>query len=65
MKEMHHYLITGKLKLIAKEDIKAVLGHSPDNSDSLALTFANTIYNHIKIDRPIETTQIYLGSPED
>lgn len=56
---------TGKLKLIAKEDIKAVLGHSPDNSDSLALTFANTIYNNIKIDRPVETTQIYLGSPED
>ena len=31
----------GKLKLIPKDDIKLVLKHSPDKSDSLALTFAN------------------------
>ena len=31
----------GKLKLVNKEEIKLVIGHSPDQSDSLALTFAN------------------------
>lgn len=31
----------GKLKLVPKEEIKLVIGHSPDNSDSLALTYAN------------------------
>lgn len=31
---------SGKLKLIPKEEIKMVLGHSPDRTDSLALTYA-------------------------
>lgn len=31
----------GKLKLVNKEEIKLVIGHSPDQSDSLALTYAN------------------------
>ena len=31
---------TGKLKLVDKDEIKEVLKHSPDQSDSLALTFS-------------------------
>ena len=31
----------GKLKLIPKEEIKEIIKHSPDKTDSLALTFAN------------------------
>ena len=30
----------GKIKLIPKDEIKEVIKHSPDKSDSLALTFA-------------------------
>lgn len=30
-----------KIKLISKDDIKLVLKHSPDKTDSLALTFVN------------------------
>ena len=33
---------TGKLKLVDKDEIKEIIGHSPDKSDSLALTFSNT-----------------------
>ncbi len=38
---MFEFTNNGKLKLINKEEIKLVIGHSPDQSDSLALTFAN------------------------
>ena len=56
----------GKLKLIPKEEIKEVIGHSPDKSDSLMLTFAYTTYQHYKKEiEEVSQTQIYLGSPDD
>ena len=33
---------TGKIKIIRKDKIKEELGHSPDEADALALTYANT-----------------------
>lgn len=56
----------GKLKLIPKEEIKEVIGRSPDKSDSLMLTFAYTTYQHYKKEiEEVSQTQIYLGSPDD
>ena len=51
----------GKLKLVNKDEIKLVLGHSPDQADSLALTFAigdNTRYEK-------EAEYVYEFGPED
>lgn len=56
---------TGKLKLVDKDEIKEIIGHSPDKSDSLALTFSNTIYT-INSLRDIEgNNSIDLGDPGD
>jgi hypothetical protein len=38
---LFEFTTNGKLKLVNKEEIKLVIGHSPDQSDSLALTYAN------------------------
>lgn len=52
----------GKLKLIPKDDIKLVLKHSPDKTDSLALTFAHGVKDYGEI---YETGEDWLGNPED
>lgn len=55
----------GKLKLVDKDEIKEIIGHSPDKSDSLALTFSNAIYT-INALRDIEENNIIdLGDPGD
>lgn len=42
---------TGKLKLVDKDEIKEVLKHSPDKSDSLALTFnTGNLYENEEIE---------------
>ena len=42
---------TGKLKLVDKDEIKEVLKHSPDQSDSLALTFnTGNLYENEEIE---------------
>ena len=55
----------GKLKLIQKDEIKEVLGHSPDSSDSLMLTFAYTTYKHYEPETIDTQCEIVLDSPED
>lgn len=56
---------SGKLKLVNKDEIKLVLGHSPDQSDSLALTFAIGDKVYEKGKATIGTTQEYYCDPED
>lgn len=56
---------SGKLKLVSKDEIKLVLGHSPDQSDSLALTFAIGDKVYEKGKETIGTTQEYYCDPED
>jgi hypothetical protein len=56
---------SGKLKLVSKDEIKMVLGHSPDQSDSLALTFAIGDKVYEKGKETIGTTQEYYCDPED
>jgi len=41
-------LTTGKAQLIKKDDIRELIGRSPDRADALALTFAETVYNRRK-----------------
>ena len=52
----------GKLKLISKDDIKLVLKHSPDKTDSLALTFAQGVKDY---GEKYETGEDWVGNPED
>lgn len=52
----------GKLKLISKDDIKLVLKHSPDKTDSLALTFAQGVKDY---GEKYETGEDWYGNPED
>lgn len=56
---------TGKLKLVDKDEIKEIIGHSPDKSDSLALTFSNTIYTIGALKDIEENNSIDLGDPGD
>ena len=55
----------GKLKLVDKDEIKEIIGHSPDKSDSLALTFSNTIYTIGALKDIEENNSIDLGDPGD
>jgi hypothetical protein len=48
----------GKLKLVNKDEIKLVLGHSPDESDSLALTYALATPS-----TPVNYEEYYYGDP--
>ena len=45
---------SGKLKLCPKDDIRAILGRSPDSLDALALTFAT---NELYISRPVQSSR--------
>ena len=55
----------GKLKLVDKDEIKEIIGHSPDKSDSLALTFSNTIHTIGALKDIEENNSIDLGDPGD
>lgn len=55
----------GRLKLVDKDEIKEIIGHSPDKSDSLALTFSSTIYTISDLRDSEENTTIDLGDPGD
>lgn len=56
---------SGKLKLVSKDEIKLVLGHSPDQSDSLALTFAIGDKVYEKGKEEFGNSQEYYCDPED
>lgn len=52
----------GKIKLIPKEEIKEIIKHSPDSSDSLALTYA--LGDRSSENGKIEENEYYIN-PED
>lgn len=56
---------SGRLKLVSKDEIKLVLGHSPDQSDSLALTFAIGDKVYEKGKEECGNAQEYYCDPED
>lgn len=52
----YSYTERGKIKLISKQELKEILGRSPDKSDAVALTFFTTI-----IPKSFETNDEWVG----
>ena len=55
---------SGRLKLKSKEDIKALLGRSPDMADAFALTYAESVVRRKDVASPLFNGRVAMSNTD-